>query len=157
MGRALEQVCSHRILLILGFVPASIFFMAFFAPIFNAFGFNIGESIYNLLSHICHQHFERVFFVFGHPTALCSRCIGGYLGVFSALIALIFYQKENKEAYISLYAIGSTILLLAIIDGLVKFGHSVEFRFFSGALGGLGFGLMGASIYHYIKGVFYAY
>ena len=101
MGRALEQVCSHRILLILGFVPASIFFMAFFAPIFNAFGFNIGESIYNLLSHICHQHFERVFFVFGHATALCSRCIGGYLGVFSAFIALIFYQKENKEAYIS--------------------------------------------------------
>jgi len=42
--------------------------------------------IYSLFSPICHQNPARSFFIFGYPLAVCSRCLGIYIGFLGGVI-----------------------------------------------------------------------
>ena len=68
--------------------------------------------------------------------------LGGYIGVLAGVAAVSLQQGKNREYFILAYAIGSTILILAIVDALVKFGDSNAYRIISGFFGGIGFGCM---------------
>ncbi|MFC2161265.1 DUF2085 domain-containing protein [Acidobacteriota bacterium] len=58
----------------------------FLAPFLNYFSQKGSEFIYAVFSPVCHQISERCFFVFGFPLAVCTRCLGIYLGCFLGMI-----------------------------------------------------------------------
>ncbi|MFN1836243.1 DUF2085 domain-containing protein [Balneola sp. MJW-20] len=60
---------------------------------------------YSLFAHLCHQDPARTFVFMGEPMAVCSRCIGIYIGAFSATIllpvlSLIPEIKKKWELYL---------------------------------------------------------
>ncbi len=48
----------------------------------------LARAVYAVFSPVCHQIPGRCFFLFGHPLAVCGRCLGIYAG-FAA--GLVFY------------------------------------------------------------------
>ena len=118
--------------------------MAFLAPLLNAETYPAGEGIYELLNRICHQQFERVFFINGHPTALCARCVGGYLGIAIIGTLSVFFASrlDDITRNFPFYGTGATLLLIAVIEAIISVNDGQTFRFFSGLSGGLGIGLM---------------
>ena len=123
-------------------IPAGIVAVSIYAPVMNSISYPNGEGAYELLSNMCHQDFFRSFSINGHPCGLCARCLGGYLGVIAGLLSINVKKKINPITMLWFYSIGSTLLILAIVDALVKFGDSNIYRLISGGAGGLGFGLM---------------
>ena len=95
---------------------------SFLAPLLNVLSYPDGEFFYEALSRVCHQDFSRVLYLWDHPHGLCARCLGGYIGVLAGVAAVSLQQGKNREYFILAYAIGSTILIVAIVDALVKFG-----------------------------------
>lgn len=125
----------------------AIVFSAITAPILQkVFGYPAGEKIYSIFGHICHQYPTRSFWVLDLPFALCSRCTGGYMGVF--LTAFIFsYNIHLKTEKLGLiikkrFFTGTLLLLIGVLDGLwqaLGFYDSGNLaRFFSGLIGGAG-------------------
>lgn len=62
--------------------------LVFLAPWAKARGLVAGPLIYLFFDQICHQLPERSFQAFGHPLAVCHRCLGLYLGTVAGLLAL---------------------------------------------------------------------
>jgi uncharacterized membrane protein len=94
--------------------------------------FYIGFALQHAFALICHQRPERSFWIFGAPVAVCSRCLGIYLG---ATIGLLF-RTSRRVALQSLIA--ATMVNLA--DWSTEFaglhGNWIFVRFFLGlALG----------------------
>ncbi len=56
------------------------------APYFENRGSILGTFFYSLLAPICHQIPARSFYLFGHPMAVCGRCLGVYAGFFLGTI-----------------------------------------------------------------------
>jgi len=52
----------------------------FLAPYFKSRDSPLGALIYALFAPVCHQIPGRSFYLVGHPLAVCSRCLGIYLG-----------------------------------------------------------------------------
>ena len=117
------------------------------APILQkVYGYPAGEQIYSLFWHICHQYPTRSFWILDHPFALCSRCTGGYMGIF--LTAFIFsyniHLKNEKLRKIvkQRFFFGALLLLIGVLDGLCQalgfYDSGNLARFFSGSIGGAG-------------------
>ena len=117
------------------------------APILQkVFGYPAGEQIYSLFWHICHQYPTRSFWILDHPFALCSRCTGGYMGIF--LTALIFSynihlkNKKLRKIVKRRFFFGALLLLIGVLDGLCQalgfYDSGNLARFFSGSIGGAG-------------------
>lgn len=123
-------------------LPAVLIAAAVSAPILNNLNYPDGEALYRILANICHQDFFRSFSISGHPCGLCARCLGGYSGMLAGLLIVNSQKTLQIIRMLVLYCIGSTALLFAILDALVKFGDSNVYRFVSGSVGGFGFGLM---------------
>lgn len=123
-------------------LPAGLIAAAVSAPILNNLNYPDGEGLYRILANICHQDFFRSFSISGHPCGLCARCLGGYTGMLAGLLIVNLQKTLQIIRMLVLYCIGSTALLFAILDALVKFGDSNVYRFVSGSVGGFGFGLM---------------
>ncbi len=121
---------------------------AVLAPILNSLSFPAGEPYYNFLANICHQNFYKVFFIFGHPTGLCARCCGGYLGIILGTTFVYYFQRKSHSTITNLtfYSLGTTFLILAIIEALIELGDQNPMRFLSGLMGGVGTGLALASL-----------
>ena len=123
-------------------ITISLFFggiviLSFYAPVTQHINnYPAGEEIYSLFNPICHQYPTRSFWLFNRPTALCARCVSGYLGVF---LASIFIRLRIKYRYRLLIGIG--LLLIAIIDPILQLNSSYEsanaVRFLSGLIGGI--------------------
>lgn len=118
------------------------------APILNSLSFPAGEPYYNFLANLCHQSFHKVFFILGHPSGLCARCSGGYLGVMLGTMFVYYFQGKSHSiiANLTLYSLGTTLLILAIIEALIELGDQNLMRFLSGLIGGFGTGLAFASL-----------
>jgi uncharacterized membrane protein len=57
------------------------------APYFLTHGFPaIGFALYRGFTIVCHQRPERSFWIFGGTVAVCSRCLGIYLGAAAGLL-----------------------------------------------------------------------
>lgn len=126
----------------LAIIPIGLVGAAIYAPVMNSFSYPNGEVAYEFLSKICHQDFFRSHSILGQPCGLCARCLGGYIGVSIGLLSINRPKRFTSNNLLFMYSIGTSLLLVAIIDALVKFGDGNWYRFFSGGAGGLGFGLM---------------
>ncbi len=93
--------------------------LIFMAPFLRSFDSQWNVLIYGLFSPTCHQIESRCFFVFGSPLAVCTRCLGIYLGFFSGTLLFIL-QKPSPLGLPR----ARTFLLLTIplaLDGLANF------------------------------------
>jgi uncharacterized membrane protein len=60
------------------------------APFFLSRAIPLAPFFYACFSLVCHQNPERSFFVFGHPLAVCARCLGVYAGFLAGTAAYPF-------------------------------------------------------------------
>lgn len=60
--------------------------LIFAAPYSRQAGWPGSSLIYLFFHQICHQLPERSFSLFGHPLAVCHRCLGIYLGFAAGLL-----------------------------------------------------------------------
>jgi uncharacterized membrane protein len=112
--------------------------LAGLAPIIQtSFGYPSGEGLYSLLSPICHQYPTRSFWALDRPFALCSRCVGGYLGVGIGLMVIPLYRQYYKRLLW-----GLLMILPTVIDGVVQLNSQYEstniLRILTGIIGGIG-------------------
>lgn len=66
------------------------------APIFASRGSSLAGLIYSVFSPICHQIPSRCFVLFEYPMAVCSRCLGIYLGFFIGTVLFPFVKGFSK-------------------------------------------------------------
>lgn len=137
MGRAL--------LIALGCCAGTLTLLAIAAPIVQSlYGFPFGESIYSVLSEICHQYPTRSFWIMNRPTALCARCTTAYASLAACCIYLYVAAvpiEANKRVIL-----GFLLLLPGIADGtlqLMTFYTSNNIvRSLTGTAGGIGVALI---------------
>ena len=87
--------------------------LAIAAPILLSNSSNTAASfIYLLFSRICHQIPERSFQLFGHPMAVCHRCLGIYIGLFlGSLIKNRFFHRSPQIRRVWIMAAVAPMLL----------------------------------------------
>lgn len=62
-------------------VPAALSVAALSAPLLAALGYTLAAfSVLQFFSVLCHQDPARSFWIAGAPIAVCTRCLGIYLG-----------------------------------------------------------------------------
>ncbi len=99
-------------------------------------GYPSGEWFYHFLDPICHQTPTLSFWLFGHPLALCARCLGGYLGVFIGI--LLAKTISFRFGYLKTYAVAMTVFHVAVLEALIHPSDNNLWRSISGFLGGGG-------------------
>ncbi len=110
------------------------------APVYQSvIGPPAGEAAYSLLGAICHQYPSRSFWLTDRPTALCVRCIGGYVGL--GVAPLLFARLRSVSAAkrlglgIGLFAFGLADPIAQIV---LNYDSLIVTRFSTGLLGGIG-------------------
>ena len=120
----------------------SVFILSVYAPFIQHLnGYPNGESVYSLLSNLCHQYPLRSFWIFDRPFALCARCTSIYFGIsFGALFIAI-----NKK-YLFRFFLGILIILFIAIDPVLQLFGFYEstnlIRTITGLIIGVGFFLL---------------
>lgn len=103
-------------------VVALLFWLAaiFLAPYLKSRGSPWQVVIYALFSPVCHQIPARCFYLSGHPLAVCTRCLGVYVG---SLIGLGLYPWVRRFGRLELPRIRCLMLLSApiLVDTLGNF------------------------------------
>jgi len=118
-------------------VPLLLFGAALVVPYFLAHGFlTIGLSLQRGFALVCHQQAPRSFWLFGGSVAVCSRCLGVYLG---AALGLLF--RTSRTIALRLLIVAPALNLLDAASELAGLhGNWLGARF---ALG-LALGVSGA-------------
>lgn len=112
----------------------------FLAPFLKSRASGLNIFAYAVFTPICHQIPSRCFFLFGHPLAVCARCLGIYFGF---LGGLGLYALKRGFQQISVPKTITFILVTAplVIDALGNLLHiwntSNWIRFLTGVLWGL--------------------
>ncbi len=81
--------------------------------------------LYSFFAPLCHQIPSRCFFIFGHPLAVCARCLGIYLGFLIGLLicplwrSLFLLTLPGKKIFVA-------FSLPVLIDVLGNFLHFWE-------------------------------
>ena len=60
--------------------------LVFLAPYGRQEGWLVSPLLYEFFHQVCHQMPERSFHAFGHPLAVCHRCLGLYVGGLAGLV-----------------------------------------------------------------------
>jgi uncharacterized membrane protein len=111
----------------------------FLAPFLKSRASGLNIFAYAVFTPICHQIPTRSFFLFGHPLAVCARCLGIYFGF---LGGLGLYPLKRGFSEILIPKILTFILVTAplVIDALGNLFHiwstSNWVRFLTGILWG---------------------
>ena len=124
--------------------PLLLFAAALAVPYFLAHGFFvIGLALQRGFALVCHQRPERSFSVFGGSVAVCSRCLGIYLG---AALGLLF-RASRKVALRLLIAAAALNLLDVACELAGLHGNWLAMRFVLGlALGATGAMLIASAV-----------
>jgi uncharacterized membrane protein len=89
-------------------VPLALACAALLPPYFVTHGFvTIGLALQQGFALVCHQRPERSFWIFGGSVAVCSRCLGIYLG---AAVGLLF--RMSRRIALRLLIVASAVNLL---------------------------------------------
>lgn len=74
--------------------------LVFAAPLLASGGGHelLARSIYRGFAVACHQMPERSYHLFGHPLAVCARCVGLYAGFAAGLIAYPLARPLTSRA-----------------------------------------------------------
>ena len=111
--------------------------MAYLAPVVQELiGFPNGESIYAILSNICHQYPLNSFWVLDRPFAICARCFSAYLAIF--IMSILFLRNRIKLGFIT----GLILIFFATVEPISAIATSYESNLFTrgvfGLIGGIG-------------------
>ena len=114
------------------------------APYFLTHGFlAMGLALDRGFAVVCHQRPERSFWIFGAETAVCSRCLGIYLGVAVGLL----FRTSRRIALRLLIAAAALNLFDAMTELAGWHGNWQVIRFAFGLLlGGTAALLISSSI-----------
>jgi len=93
-------------------LPLALACAAMASPYLLTHGYLIGLALRQGFALVCHQRPERSFWILGGSVAVCSRCLGVYLG---AAVGLLF-QTTTTVA----------VRLLAVVAGLNLFDAASE-------------------------------
>ncbi len=112
-------------------VPLTFFAAVIAAPYFLTHGFlAMGLALERGFAIVCHQRPERSFWIFGAEVAVCSRCLGIYLG---AAVGLLF-RTSHRIALRLLIAAAALNLLDAMTEVARWHGNWLVIRFVFGLL-----------------------
>ena len=123
--------------LIFTIISGGIIGMAYLAPVVQELiGFPNGESIYAILSNICHQYPLNSFWVLDRPFAICARCFSAYLAIF--IMSILFLRNWIKLGFIT----GLILIFFAAVEPISAIATSYESNLFTrgvfGLIGGIG-------------------
>ncbi|MFQ6069703.1 MAG: DUF2085 domain-containing protein [Candidatus Aminicenantales bacterium] len=114
--------------------------LIFLAPFLKSRYESVSALIYSVFSPVCHQIPSRSFFLFGHPLAVCGRCLGIYVGF---LVATLTYPIIRSFLQLELPRTRTFVLfsLPIVLDTTGNFLHlwltpNIP-RFFLGFIWGL--------------------
>ncbi len=131
-----------RIILVYFFsVSASLLWIAgiFLAPYLKSRASPWHAFFYLVFSSVCHQVPNRCFFLYGHPLAVCTRCLGIYSGGF---LGVLLYPVFRGFRRLELPSTKLFFFLSApiFVDTLANFVHWWNTpplaRFFTGFIWG---------------------
>jgi len=114
--------------------------LIFLAPYLKSRDSGLNIFAYLIFAPICHQIPARSFFLFGHPLAVCGRCLGIYFGF---LGGMGLYAFRRRFSVTTLPRIRTFILATSplVLDGMGNFFHLWStphwIRFLTGFLWGL--------------------
>ena len=91
--------------------------LAFLAPYALVQKSIVGPILYIFFHQVCHQLPDRSFFWFGHPLAVCHRCLGLYLGFWVGLL-LYPYVHTLRDHLKQRPRIILIFLLPAVLDSV---------------------------------------
>ncbi len=122
--------------------PLLLFAAALAVPYFLTHGFFVmGLALQRGFALVCHQHPERSFRLFGGSVAVCSRCLGIYLG---AALGLLF--RTSRKVALRLLLAAAALNLLDVAGELARLhGNWLEVRFALGLVLGMAGAIMIAS------------
>ncbi len=112
-------------------LPLTLFAAVIAAPYFLTHGFlAMGLALERGFAIVCHQRPERSFWIFGAEVAVCSRCLGIYLG---AAVGLLF-RTSRRIALRLLIAAAALNLFDAMTEVAGLHGNCLVIRFVFGLL-----------------------
>lgn len=136
-----------RLNYILLFLSATYLLYGLLAPFFYLFKLPYAYEYYRIGRSLCVQRPSRCFWYFNDHTALCSKCLGLYLGILIASISVIFNKikisKITGFIAIGLLAMFSLMAMHSIIRsyyGWLLLPVDASFGF--GIIGGFSFALL---------------
>jgi uncharacterized membrane protein len=92
---------------------------------------------------ICHRMPDRTFKIGNTYFPVCSRCTGAYIGMFSYFIFVYFVYVQYT---LPIILMGIIMTIPMALDGITQFLSLREsnnrLRFFTGLIGGIGFGIL---------------
>ncbi len=98
----------------------------------------IGFGLYRGFAIVCHQRPERSFWIFGGTVAVCSRCLGIYLGAAAGLL----FRSSRRIALRLLIAAATLNVLDAVTELAGLHGNWLAVRFVLGWALGATMGLL---------------
>ena len=90
--------------------------MIILAPFLAYRGYSIAGFLYLFFSKICHQNPARSFHLWNHQFAVCSRCMGIYLGFLFGTIIMPLLKNKRIPTYVIFIAL---LLVINVIFGFV--------------------------------------
>lgn len=112
----------------------------FLAPYLQSRGVTFFRFVYGCFSTVCHQKPTRSFFIFGHPFAVCARCLGIYMGFLGGMVfyplnrGLSRFRLPDKRLF---FAVSVPIVLDTAANVLGIWNTSNAIRFAVGFLWGM--------------------
>lgn len=122
-------------------LAGAVFLLAtiFLAPFLKSRLPFVSDLLYALYSPLCHQNPSRCFLLFGHPLAVCARCLGIYAGFFLGTCLYPLHRGlhsqslPRKEVFIAL----SMPIVIDATGNLIRLWMTTEWiRFMTGILWG---------------------
>lgn len=87
---------ARRIVLLFTMTAVSVWLgLILLAPYLKSIGSPWASWLYGVFAPTCHQIEARCFLIFGHPMAVCARCLGIYLGFLGGTLAYPWYGKTG--------------------------------------------------------------
>jgi uncharacterized membrane protein len=80
----------------------------FYAPYLKKNSSPLSGFLYVVFSPTCHQIPSRCFYAFGHPLAVCARCLGVYSGF---LLGMVIFPLTKGFSKISMPKVKTLIIL----------------------------------------------
>lgn len=133
IGKTINIIINILILL---FCAYSIYFIigSTLYPIFAKSGmYYFADKLYFTFSKCCHQQPERSFWLLEYPIAICTRCYGFYIGVFTCGIIRFFRKLKPGIKYFSVIL---AVILCDILLNLSGINTGNFIRFIIGILMG---------------------
>ena len=120
-------------------MPAALSVAALSAPLLTAFGFTLAAfAARQFFSVVCHQDPARSFWIAGAPIAVCTRCLGIYLGAVAG--AWISAPRRTIHGLLAATVVVSVLDFFAESAGL--HGNWPLLRFALGGILGAGLGTL---------------